>query len=252
MATGTFRFEAGLNAPHHEETLAPDATDLLRWNNYGIGMLDRLQFAEAVDAFKHVVEIDPKYEPGYVNVAIAEYSRGRYTDALGWIARSASLDPSDARAMYYKGLCLRWQTHYDEAITSLEPVAKQYPRFRQVHQELGYLYMVQKRYAESKEQYETVLSIDPDDPVTHRWLGPVYAALGDAAAAAREAVLSAQTGNDTSAGWVAQRFWRENLNVAREAMPSHTYSAGDLMDDADVKRVLNLMNPPSYIWVEHY
>jgi lipoprotein NlpI len=252
MATGSFHFDTGLNAPHREQTLAPDATDLLRWNNYGIGMLDRLQYAEAVDAFKHVVEVDPKYEPGYVNVAIAEYSRGRYADALGWLTRSASLDPTDARAMYYKGLCLRWQTHYDDAIAALEPVAKQYPRFRQVHQELGYLYMIQRRYAESKAQYETVLRIDPDDPITHRWLGPVYAALGDSAGAAKEAVLSAQTGNDTSAGWVAQRFWRENLNVAREAMPAHTYSAGDLMDDADVKRVLNLMNPPSYIWVEHY
>ena len=250
MATGSFHFNTGLNEPHREETLAPDATDLLRWNNYGIGMLDREQYAEAVDAFKHVVEVDPKYEPGYVNVAIAEYSRGRYADALGWLARSSGLDPSDARAMYYKGLCLRWQTHYDDAIAALEPVAKQYPRFRQVHQELGYLYMIQRRYAESKAQYETVLRIDPDDPVTHRWLGPVYAALGDSAAAAKEAMLAAQTGNDTSAAWVAQRFWRENMNVARESMPTHTYSAGDLMDDADVQRVLNLMNPPSYIWEE--
>jgi lipoprotein NlpI len=252
MATGSFHFNTGLNEPHPEATLAPDATDLLRWNNYGIGMLDREQYAEAVDAFKHVVEVNPKYEPGYVNVAIAEYSRGRYVDALGWLARSSSLDPSDARAMYYKGLCLRWQRHYDDAIAALEPVAKQYPRFRQVHQELGYIYMIQRRYAESKVQYETVLRIDPDDPIAHRWLGPVYAALGNSTAAAKEAVLAAQTGNDTSAGWVAQRFWRENLNVARESMPAHTHSAGDLLDDTDVQRVLNLMNPPSYIWVEHY
>jgi len=252
MATGSFHFTTGINAPHPEETLAPDLTDLLRWNNYGIGMIDRQQYAEAVDAFKHVVALDPKYEPGYVNVAIAEYSRGRYADALAWIDRSAKLDPTDARATYYKGLCLRWQNHYDEAIATLEPVAQQYPRFRQVHQELGYLYLIRRRFAESKTQYETVLRIDPDDPITHRWLGPVYAALGDTAGAAREAVLAAQTGNDTSAGWVAQRFWRENLNIASEAMPAHTYSADNLMDDADVHRVLNLMNPPSYIWVEHY
>ena len=252
MASGSFHFNTGVNAPHPEETLAPDATDLLRWNNYGIGMIDRQQYAEAVDAFKHVVEVDPRYEPGYVNVAIAEYSRGRYADALAWIGRSAALDPADARAMYYKGLCLRWQTHYDDAIAALEPVARQYPRFRQVHQELGYIYLIQRRYAESKAQYEAVLRIDPDDPITHRWLGPVYAALGDKAGAAREAVLAAQTGNDTSAGWVAQRFWRDNLSVAAESMPAHTYSDGNLLDDRDVSRVLNLMNPPSYSWVEHY
>jgi lipoprotein NlpI len=252
LASGSFHFNTGDNAPHREETLPDDATGLLRWNNYGIGMLDRQQYAEAVDAFKHVVEIDPKYEPGYVNVAIAEYSRGRYADALAWLGRSSALDPGDARAMYYKGLSLRWQTHYDEAIAALEPVARQYPRFRQVHQELGYLYLIGRRYPEAKAQYETVLRIDPDDPTTHRWLGPVYAALGDSAGATREAVLAAQTGNDTSAGWVAQSFWRENPSVASKSMPAHTYSAGNLMDDADVRRVLNLMNPPSYIWIEHY
>ncbi len=252
MATGAFHFSTGVNQPHREETLAPDATDLLRWNNYGIGMLDRQQFPEAVDAFQHVVALNPKYEPGYVNVAIAEYMRGRYAESLTWLDRSAALDPTDARAMYYRGLCLRWQTHYDEAIAALEPVAKQYPRFRQVHQELGYIYMVRRRYAESKAEYEAVLRVDPDDPTAHRWLGPVLAALGDRAGANREAALAAQTGNDTSAGWVAQRFWREHLNVASESMPWHTYSQSDAMDDANVHRVLNLQNPPSYIWIEHY
>ncbi len=252
MASGSYAIRVGQNEPHREETLGADLTDLLRWNNYGIGMLDRQQFAEAVDAFEHVVSLDPKYEPGYVNVAIAEYSRGRYPEALSWLGRSSRLNAEDARAMYYKGLCLRWQNHYDESIAVLEPVAAKYPLFRQVHQELGYIYMVRRRFAEAKAEYETVLKIDPDDPTTHRWLGPVYLALGDKAAAARETVLAAQTGNDTSAGWVAQKFWRENLDVASASMPAHTYSEGGKMDDADVHRVLNLQNPPSYIWVEHY
>ena len=214
---------------------------------------NRQEYAEAVDAFKHVVAVDPKYEPGYVNVAIAEYSRGRYADALGWIERSSKLDAADARAMYYKGLCLRWQTHYDEAIAVLEPVAKLYPRFRQVHQDLGYLYLIQRRFEEAKAQYETVLRIESgrsdDASLT---LGPVHAAPGDKAGANREALPRRRPGNDTSAGWVAQRYWRENLSVASKSMPAHTYSAGNLMDDSDVSRVLNLMNPPSYIWVEHY
>ncbi len=252
MATGSFHITAGLNQPRRADTLAPDLTDQLRWNNYGIGMLDRQQFAEAVDAFKHVVALDAKYEPGYVNVAIAEYSRGRYVDALAWIDRSAQLAPIDPRAMYYKGLSLRWQTRYDEAVAALAPVAEQYPRFRQVYQELGYIYMVQRRFAESKAEYEKVLGIDPDDPTTHRWLGPVLAALGDRAGAEREAAVAAQVTDDRSAGWVAQKFWREHLNVASESMPTHTFAQTGLMDDSDVHRMLNLQNPPSYIWVEHY
>lgn len=252
LAAGSFHFTVGENAPLKQTQRLPDQTDLLRWNNYGIGMLDRMQFTEAVDAFTHVVALNARYEPGLVNVAIAEYSRGRYAAATAWLDRAALLNEHDSRAQYYRGLTLRWQNRYDAAIAVLEPVGQRYPRFRQVHQELGYLYMVQRRFAESREQYLAVQRVDPDDALAHRWLGPVYEALGDHAAALREAKLAAETGNDTAAGWIAQKFWRENLNVASEAMPGHTHSQDNQADDADVRRVLQLQNPPSYIWVEHF
>ena len=252
MGAGQFHLAVGENRPSGEETLAADLTPQLRWNNYGIGMIDRQQYAEASAAFRQVVALDPKYEPGYVNIAIAEYTRGRYDEALRWIDRSAAMNADDARAQYYRGLCMRWTQKYDEAIAILQPVAARYPRFRQVHQELGYLYLILRRYPEARAEYETVLAIDPDDPITHRWLGPVYAALGDKAGAAREAVLAAQTANDTASGWMAQRFWRDHLEVAGESMPWHTFSQPGLADDSDVKRVLNLQNPPSYIWIENY
>ena len=251
LASGNFHFDAGLNTPHAESTLAPDLTTLLRWNNYGIGMIDRQQYAEAVDAFMHVVALDPKYEPGYVNVAIAEYMRGQYADSLAWLNRAFAMNPQDGRAQYYKGLNLRWQNHYEDAIATLLPVAEQYPRFRQVHQELGYIYLLRRRYAEAKTEYEAALAIDPDDPLSHRWLGPVLEALGDHAGAVKQAALAAQTNDDTAAGFAAQSFWRDHLSVASKAMPSHVYSQGNKEDDTDVHRMLNLRNPPSYIWIEH-
>jgi tetratricopeptide (TPR) repeat protein len=250
MATASFDFKTGMNAPNSPDSPAV-AVEKIRWNNYGIGMIDRQMFAEAFNAFEQVVKLDPKYEPGYVNMAVADYMRGRYNDALKWIALSAKLDAADPRAQYYKGLCLRWQKHYEEAIATLEPVAAKYPRFRQVHQELGYIYLILHKYSDSKAHYEAVLAIDPDDPTAHRWIGADYAALGDRANANKEAILAAQTNNDTSAGWVLQRYWRENPDVARKSMPAHTYSPGDAFDDANVQRVLDLQNPPSFIWIEH-
>lgn len=252
MASGSYRIHVGLNTPHPQPSLAADATPSLRWNNYGIGMLDRQQYAEAVDAFQQVVALDPGYERGYVNLAIAEYSRGRFTESLAWLDRALTMKPDDARAQYYKGLNFRWQVHYDAAVEALQPVAAAYPRFRQVHQELGYLYMLQKKYAKSRAEYLQVLAIDPDDPLTHRWLGAVLQAMGDSNGAAREARAAAQTANDPAAGFTAQQFWREHLDLASKAMPHHIYSDGNHADDADVQRILNLQNPPSYIWLEHY
>ncbi len=252
LASGSYHLETGTNQPHAEQSLPADLTDLLRWNNYGIGMIDRQQFAEAVDAFHHVVAIDPTYERGYVNVAIAEYMGGRYDNALAWIKRAYAMDPKDARAQYYEGLSYRWQNKYEQAAATLQPVADAFPRFRQVHQDLGYVDMVLRRYPAAKAEYEKVLAVDPDDPTTHRWLGPVLEALGDHAGALKEAAIASQTGDDTAAGFTAQHYWRDHLNVASKAMPRHVYSQDNLQDDADVHRVLNLRNPPSYIWIEQY
>ncbi len=255
LATGSYQLHVGLNTPQPEPSLAaelkPPTAEWMRWNNYGIGMLDRQQYAEACDAFQHVVALDPKYERGYVNVAIAEYSRGRFTESLAWLDRALAMKPGDPRALYYKGLNFRWQVRYNDAVAALEPVAAAFPRFRQVHQELGYIYMTQHQYARSRAEYEQVLAIDPDDQLAHRWLGGVLQALGDTTGAAREAKRASQTANDPAAGFIAQRFWREHLDLASKAMPHHTYSEGNKADDADVQRVLNLQNPPSYIWIEN-
>ena len=253
MASALLNLNIGDNKATAPKTITPrDASnqnpDVIRWNNYGIGMVDRQQFSEAVEAFSHTVQLDPTYQPGYVNVAIAEYSRGRYPEALAWLARATHLKPNDPRAQYYTGLCYRWQNKYDEAIATLQPVAARYPRFRQVHQDLGYAYLVRKRYAEARTEYETVLRIDPDDALAHRWLGPVYAALGDKTAAAAEATYTAQVRDDTSAGWAVQNFWRANLNIAEEAIPNHIHSQ-EPPDTTELKRMLNLQNPPSYIWI---
>ena len=94
-------------------------------------MLDRQQYAEAEFAFQRVVHLLPAYERGYVNVAIAEYSRARYPQAVVWLDRAAKLDASDDRATYYRGLCLRWGGNFDRAIEILSPVGERWPRFRQ-------------------------------------------------------------------------------------------------------------------------
>jgi tetratricopeptide (TPR) repeat protein len=252
LADGSYHLALGRDVTQQPATLPSDLTDLLRWNNYGIGMIDRQQFDEAFNAFSHVVAVDPKYEPGYVNVAIAEYMRGRYPAALHWIDLASKMKSDDSRALYYKGLCLRWQQRYEDAIAALQPVAEAYPRFRQVHQELGYIYMLRRRYPESKAEYEKVLAIDPDDPTTHRWLGPVLEALGDHKGSLREAALAAQTTDDAAAGFVIQQFWRDHTATASKSMPGHVYSDNNDADDFNVLRMLNLRNPPSYIWVDHY
>ena len=66
----------------------PDDNPLwMRWNNYGIGLLDAQQYAESDRAFEHVAELRPDYADAYTNLAIAEYSWQRYDSSRAPLRR---------------------------------------------------------------------------------------------------------------------------------------------------------------------
>src|SRR6185312_651783 len=56
-------------------TTTPDASEnkeWMRWNNYGIALLDAQQYAASRDAFHRVTELRPDYADAYTNMAIVE------------------------------------------------------------------------------------------------------------------------------------------------------------------------------------
>ncbi len=70
MASVTRTFAMGQNLP-----AAPPAgtnPEWMRWNNYGIGLLDAQQYAASVRAFEHVVSLRPDYPDAHTNIAIVD------------------------------------------------------------------------------------------------------------------------------------------------------------------------------------
>ena len=135
MNSATRVLHVGQNKP-----VAPQPTDIkewMRWNNYGIGLLDAQQYAASVDAFQHVSKLRPDYADSYTNQAIVEIQWERYDDARPALEKALSLSPNNARALYYRALVERNGGELDAAITDLQAVAKQFPRSRDTHRELG-------------------------------------------------------------------------------------------------------------------
>jgi tetratricopeptide (TPR) repeat protein len=225
---------------------APDRDQMLRWNNYGIALLRQQQYWKAADAFRKVVEISPGYADGYVNLAIATYSRlvdtridpdgpgnlspanssyDKYEPALHYLNQALEKNPSSLRAVFYKGLIYRLENRLTDAVTYLQPVVKAYPRFRQARQELGYAYYLQKKYQPSREQFEALQSINPDDLSAHFYLSLIYAQLGMKKEAAQEAALYAEHKDDPGAALLALDFRYRNPLVAHENEPYHLHSS---------------------------
>ena len=223
MATRTRTIALGEN-----KAAAPDPADnpeWMRWNNYGIGLLDAQQYSESARAFEHVVRLRPDYADAYTNVAIADLSWQRYGEAYANVEAALKIAPHNARALYYRAMVERVQGHPDAAIADLREVAAQFPRSRDAHRELGFSLYQKHQYEDARAEYEIVQSIDPDDLAAHYQLSIIYRRLGLKENAAREATAFADQKDDPTANIYALEYLRTHPDVTAESVPWHVHSA---------------------------
>ena len=221
MAARTRTLEIGSNP-----VTPPDAADnplWMRWNNYGIGLLDAQQYSESEHAFEEVAQLRPDYADAYTNVAIADFSWQRYDASRTNLEHALKILPHNARALYYLALVDRIQGHPDLAIAVLLEVITQFPRSRDAHRELGFSFYQQHKYQEARTEYETVQSIDPDDLSAHYILSIVYRRLGMQKEGAREAAAFADEKDDPTANVYALEFLRKHPEVTAESVPWHVH-----------------------------
>lgn len=240
---------SGMTLPASDDTggIEPPQRTLLRWNNYGIALLGQQQWWKAQKAFARTTEIDPSYVDGYVNQAIAEYSKWienrkedpdgpgifsldnanappeKFKAALELLEKALNLKPGAARALYYKGLILRLQSHLSEAEQSLMEAVRQYPDFRQGHQELGYVFYLKKDFASAVMQFEAVKRINPDDVTACYYLSIVYEKLGRHRQAKENADLYTQHRDDPNNFALNLEFIQSHLEETRELTPYHIH-----------------------------
>ena len=221
MASQTRTLCTGTNNP---VAPGPDENkDWMRWNNYGIALLDAQQYEAAVAAFQRVADMRPDYADAYTNMAVVEISWERYDDAKPHLAKALSLLPGDPRALYYRGFVERNAGQVKEAIEDFKAVLDKYPRAKDALRELGFSYFQQHDYADSRDMYEKLQAIDPDDLAAHYQLAILYRRLGEKEKAAIESAKFADQKDDPTASTYALEFLGKHPEVAAESVVWHTH-----------------------------
>ena len=221
MVTTTRTFNVGENAAI--KPLTNENSEWMRWNNYGIGLLDAQQYAASLSAFEHVAKLRPDYADAPTNIAITLIQWEKYNDALPYLQKSLSLAKDNARALYYLALVQRNEGDVEEAIANLQKVAAQFPRSRDAHRELGFSFYQQHKYDLARAEYENVQSIDPDDLAAHYNLAILYRRLGMKAKATVEAAYFADEKDDPTASTYALEYLRKHHEIAQESVPWHVH-----------------------------
>ncbi len=231
MVSTTRTFNMGENAP--STAPLPGTNPLwMRWNNYGIALLDAQQYAASVAAFRRVAALRPEYADAQTNIAIAMIQWERYEDALPALQKALALAPENARALYYLALVERNEGHLEQAIADLQKVEAQYPRSRDAHRELGFSFYQQHRYDEARAEYEAVQGIDPDDLAAHYNLSILYRRLGLKDKAHEQAAFFADQKDDPTASTFALDYLRRHHEIAQESVPWHVHDLDGSPADA--------------------
>jgi tetratricopeptide (TPR) repeat protein len=221
MASETKTVKIGDNAP-----VPPDPSEnkeWMRWNNYGIALLDAQQYQASVQAFERVAALRPDYADAYTNMGIVEISWEKYDDAKANIAKALALLPGDPRALYYRALVERNAGQTAEAIADFEAMLAKYPRSRDGLRELGFSYYQQHDYTKARDIYIRLQAVDPDDLAAHYQLAILYRRLGDKAKSAIESARFADQKDDPTASQFALEFLRKHPEVASESVVWHTH-----------------------------
>jgi Tfp pilus assembly protein PilF len=201
--------------------------EMLRWNNYGIALLDQQQYAASAEAFEHVLKLQPDYADGWTNLAIANLSYEKYEPASKALERSLALAPGNPRALFYAAMIDRVYGRLEGAIEKFKAVLGAYPQLRQARQELGFTYYQQKKYALAREQYEMLQQIDPDDLSAHYNLMLIYRRLGMKEKASQQAAYFSDRKDDPGAGAYAQEYLRNHTEISSESVPWHVHGADE-------------------------
>jgi tetratricopeptide (TPR) repeat protein len=222
VASRTRTFDLGDNPPG--VTDPQDNPEWMRWNNLGIAYLDQQQYADAIAAFEHVVKLRPDYADGYVNVALTQIEWEKYSGARPLLEKALALKPNYARALYYLALVERREGQCDKEIADLENVVSQYPQSRDARRELGISYYQQHRYQDSRQQFEALQTIDPDDLAAHYNLAVLYRRMGMKDKAAEQAALFQTKQVDPGAPTYSLDYLRNHPEISIESSPFHVHT----------------------------
>ncbi len=210
--------------------------DRERWNDWGIGMLLQGDLKGAEYAFQRVIEAEPSYADGWVNVARALVQEGETEAARPYLEKALALAPHLARAEFFLAMVQKAAGDYNGALASLADVRRRYPRDRVVSNQQGRILFLERRYTEAVHAFFDTLAVDPEDLQAHYNLMLCYRGLGQTEEAAREERLFRRfKADEASQALTAQpRLSSPEDNNERQPIHDHT-----------TERVVSDVRPPS-------
>ncbi len=210
--------------------------DRERWNDYGIGLMLQGDFARATKAFDQVVKIAPKWPEGYVNIGRVRLLEGDLKEAEAQFEKALAMYGSAqpnvppamipylrARTQFFYGTVLKEQGRYEEALSVWQDAARIFPDDRELRNQMGRVYFLEAKFQPAVDEFNHVLTIDPEDLTAHYNLMLCYRGLGDAVHEKEHQALYYRFRNDETTTHLIGPYKEQHPDDNNESIPVHEH-----------------------------
>jgi len=139
----------------------------------GIAQLRKTDLFEAEKLFRRVVEIQPTNAQGQLHLGYVLLIQKQYPEARQWLEKSGRAGLPEVP--YYLGLIAQEQGDEAHAIALFQKAVQQLPSYALARVALGASYLRLKDYVRARQELETAVKLDPEEPSGHYNLALLYA-----------------------------------------------------------------------------
>ena len=158
---------------HLEKSLAQDPRSADTWHRYGVALLARKRWGDAVHAFTYAVRLDPGAAEARYRLGIALWGSGRSDEAVEVFQQTLSIKPDYPEVLNDLGSILEGRGSLAEAGLCFERAVSLAPHFVTAISNLG---LVRSKLGDldgAAELFRRVLVLVPNQPEAYIHLGKV-------------------------------------------------------------------------------
>ncbi len=134
--------------------------EIARENNFGVALMNRQQFEQALAKFTRTCILDPQSDVGCLNMGVALLNLQKYKEARTILVKSAERHPENPWAWFNLGLLEKAEGHNGAAIDDFDKVSVIDPDDADSRYFLGLLYSEQEKYGQAIAAYQSALKIN--------------------------------------------------------------------------------------------
>jgi tetratricopeptide (TPR) repeat protein len=226
------RFAEALDAFVH--VIALDPTSASGWSSKGVALYNMGSFVDAVVAYDEALRLNPKDATVWFNKADALANLGRDEDAITSYDKALAIDPAMVEALISRGQALSRLKRFDEAVIDFDKALALEPKNAVAWGSKGDALDESRRYEEAVSAYESASTFAPQNADLWRSRGRVLDRLqrdDEALAAYSQAVILSPT---SAPSWQGKAISLNNLGRQKDALDAFEEALKLDADDATI------------------